>query len=41
LLQGGFGIQGIIVLSIAASLITVAFTSLFRIIYKIISLLFN
>lgn len=37
LLQGELGIQEIIVLSIAASLITVALTSLFRIIYKILS----
>ncbi len=39
LLQGGLGIQQIIILSIAAGLITVAFTSLFRLIYKILSLL--
>ncbi len=37
LLQGELRIQEIIVLSIAASLITVALTSLFRIIYKILS----
>ena len=37
LLQGELGIQGIIFLSLTASLITVAFTSLFRLIYKILS----
>lgn len=37
LLQGSLGIQEIVVLSIAASLITVALTSLFRLIYKILS----
>ena len=37
LLRGELGIQGVIVLSLAASLITVALTSLFRLIYKILS----
>lgn len=37
LLQGELGIQEIIILSLAASLITVALTSLFRLIYKILS----
>ena len=37
LLQGGLGIQGIIILSLAASLVAVALTSLFRLIYKILS----
>ncbi|MEM6752878.1 MAG: serine/threonine-protein kinase [Cyanobacteria bacterium P01_C01_bin.38] len=37
LLQGELGIQAIIVLSLGASLITVALTSLFRIVYKILS----
>ncbi len=41
LLQGELGIQEIIVLSLAASLITVALTSLFRIIYKLLSFLLN
>ncbi|WP_414618763.1 protein kinase domain-containing protein [Calothrix sp. CCY 0018] len=39
LLQGELVIQEIIILSLAASLITVALTSLFRIIYKILSLI--
>ncbi|AFY53763.1 serine/threonine protein kinase [Rivularia sp. PCC 7116] len=37
LLQGGLGIQGIVILSLAASLVAVALTSLFRLIYKILS----
>ena len=41
LLRGELGIQGVIVLSLAASLITVALTSLFRIIYKLLSLILN
>ncbi len=39
LLQGDLDIQGIVILSIAASLVTVAVTSLFRLIYKVLSLL--
>ncbi|MBV6626389.1 MAG: serine/threonine protein kinase [Rivularia sp. (in: Bacteria)] len=37
LLQGGLGIQEIIILSLAASLAAVALTSLFRLVYKILS----
>ncbi len=39
LLRGEQSIQNIVILSIAASLITVALTSLFRLIYRILSLL--
>ncbi|MEO1374353.1 MAG: serine/threonine-protein kinase [Cyanobacteria bacterium J06635_10] len=39
LLQGGLAIQGIVFLSIAASLVAVALTSLFSLIYKILYLL--
>jgi serine/threonine-protein kinase len=39
LLQGELDIPRIVILSIAASLITVALTSLFRLIYKVLSLL--
>ncbi|MBF2018028.1 MAG: protein kinase [Rivularia sp. T60_A2020_040] len=39
LLQGGLVIQEIVLISLAASLVAVAFTSLFRLIYKILSLL--
>jgi len=39
LLRGGLVIQQILVICLAASLVAVAFTSLFRLIYKILSLL--
>ena len=40
LLRGNFSIQEILIVSIAVGLITIAFTSLFRLIYKILSLIF-
>ena len=39
LLRGNFSIQEILIVSIAAGLVTIAFTSLFRLIYKILSLI--
>ncbi len=41
LLQGELGIQGLIILSVAASLVAIALTSIFRLIYKLLSLIFN
>lgn len=39
LLQGGLGIQEVVILALAASLIAIALTALFRLIYKLLSLL--
>ncbi|MEM7553410.1 MAG: serine/threonine-protein kinase [Cyanobacteria bacterium P01_A01_bin.84] len=39
LLQGGLGIKSVIILSFGTSLATIALTSLFRLIYKLLSLL--
>ncbi len=38
-LQGSLGIQQIFILAVAAGLVAIAFTSLFRLIYKLISLI--
>ena len=38
-LQGSLGIQQIVVLAVAARLVAIAFTSLFRLIYKLLSLI--
>jgi len=38
-LQGGIGIQQVIILAFAAALVTIALTTLFRLIYKLLSLI--
>ncbi|QKQ72899.1 serine/threonine-protein kinase [Nostoc sp. TCL240-02] len=38
-LQGGLGIQGVIILSIAAALVAISLTAIFRLIYKLLSLI--
>jgi serine/threonine protein kinase len=39
ILQGGLGIQQVIILAFAAALVTIALTTLFRLIYKLLSLI--
>jgi len=38
-LQGGIGIQAVVVLAVAAGLVTISLTAVFRLIYKLLSLL--
>ncbi|MCC5646850.1 serine/threonine protein kinase [Nostoc sp. CHAB 5824] len=38
-LQGGLGIQGVVILSVAAALVAISLTAIFRLIYKLLSLL--
>ncbi|MCC5607804.1 serine/threonine protein kinase [Nostoc sp. CHAB 5834] len=38
-LQGGLGIQGVVILSVAAALVAISLTAVFRLIYKLLSLL--
>ncbi|MCC5655705.1 serine/threonine protein kinase [Nostoc sp. XA010] len=38
-LQGGLGIKAVIILSVAAALVTISLTAVFRLIYKLLSLL--
>ncbi|MEH1875250.1 serine/threonine-protein kinase [Nostoc sp.] len=38
-LQGGLGIQAVVILSLAAALVTISLTAVFRLIYKLLSLL--
>jgi serine/threonine protein kinase len=38
-LQGGLHIQGVIILSVAAALVTISLTAIFRLIYKLLSLI--
>ncbi|MEH2323808.1 MAG: serine/threonine-protein kinase [Nostoc sp.] len=38
-LQGGLGIQTVVILSVAAALVTISLTAVFRLIYKLLSLL--
>ncbi|MCC5616476.1 serine/threonine protein kinase [Nostoc sp. CHAB 5836] len=39
LLQGGLGIQTVVILAVAAGLVAISFTAVFRLIYKLLSLL--
>ncbi|MEH1786713.1 protein kinase [Nostoc sp.] len=38
-LQGGFGIQGVVISAVAAGLVAISLTAIFRLIYKLLSLL--